>query len=109
MIEIVVCKVYGVLCIFIMVRLFLENLFMVFLGGILGYLFLCVLVWLGCVWLFGSGEVELLGISLDGGLLLYFVLFVLVFGVCVVFNLLLVLILVWMVIYCNIVIIIKGE
>ena len=43
----------------------------VFLGGILGYLFSCVLVWLGRVWLFGSGEVELSGISLDGGLLLH--------------------------------------
>ena len=47
----------------------LENLFTVFLGGILGYLFSCVLVWLGRVWLFGSGEVELSDISLDGGLL----------------------------------------
>ena len=39
-----------------------------------------------------SGEVELSGISLDGGLLLHPALFVLVFGVCVVFNLLSVLI-----------------
>ena len=42
-----------------------------------GYLFSCVLVWLGRVWLFGSGEVELSGISLDGGLLLHPALFVL--------------------------------
>ncbi|MDB0928915.1 hypothetical protein [Phocaeicola vulgatus] len=61
------------------------------------------------VWLFGSGEVELSGISLDGGLLLYPALFVLVFGVCVVFNLLSVLIPVWMVTHRNIATTIKGE
>ncbi len=100
---------YGASRISIMVRLFLENLLTVFLGGILGYLFSCVLVWLGRVWLFGSGEVELSGISLDGGLLLHPALFVLVFGVCVVFNLLSVLIPVWMVTHRNIATTIKGE
>ena len=79
MTEIAVRKAYGASRISIMVRLFLENLLTVFLGGILGYLFSCVLVWLGRVWLFGSGEVELSGISLDGGLLLHPALFVLVF------------------------------
>ena len=107
--EIAVRKAYGASRISIMVRLFLENLFTVFLGGILGYLFSCVLVWLGRVWLFGSGEVELSGISLDGGLLLHPALFVLVFGVCVVFNLLSVLIPVWMVTHRNIATTIKGE
>ena len=42
--EIAVRKAYGASRISIMVRLFLENLFTVFLGGILGYLFSCVLV-----------------------------------------------------------------
>lgn len=107
--EIAVRKAYGASRISIMVRLFLENLLTVFLGGILGYLFSCVLVWLGRVWLFGSGEVELSGISLDGGLLLHPALFVLVFGVCVVFNLLSVLIPVWMVTHRNIATTIKGE
>ena len=107
--EIAVRKAYGASRISIMVRLFLENLFTVFLGGILGYLFSCVFVWLGRVWLFGSGEVELSDISLDGGLLLHPALFVLVFGVCVVFNLLSVLIPVWMVTHRNIATTIKGE
>lgn len=107
--EIAVRKAYGASRISIMVRLFLENLFTVFLGVILGYLFSCVLVWLGRVWLFGSGEVELSDISLDGGLLLHPALFVLVFGVCVVFNLLSVLIPVWMVTHRNIATTIKGE
>ena len=107
--EIAVRKAYGASRISIMVRLFLENLLTVFLGGILGYLFSCVLVWLGRVWLFGSGEVELSDISLDGGLLLHPALFVLVFGVCVVFNLLSVLIPVWMVTHRNIATTIKGE
>lgn len=78
-------------------------------GRVYIYLFSCVLVWLGRVWLFGSGEVELSGISLDGGLLLHPALFVLVFGVCVVFNLLSVLIPVWMVTHRNIATTIKGE
>ena len=42
--EIAVRKAYGASRISIMVRLFLENLLTVFLGGILGYLFSCVLV-----------------------------------------------------------------
>ena len=108
MTEIAVRKAYGASRISIMTRLFSENLLTVFLGGILGYLLSCVLVWLGRVWLFGSGEVELSGISLDGGLL-HPALFVLVFGVCVVFNLLSVLIPVWMVTHRNIATTIKGE
>lgn len=107
--EIAVRKAYGASRISIMTRLFSENLLTVFLGGILGYLLSCVLVWTGRVWLFGSGEVELSGISLDGGLLLHPTLFILVFGVCIVFNSLSVLFPVWMVTHRNIATTIKGE
>lgn len=107
--EIAVRKAYGASRLSVMVRLFSENLLMVFLGGVLGYLLSCVLVWLGRVWLFGSGEVELSGISLDGGLLFRPVLFVLVFGVCIIFNLLSVLLPVWMVTRRTIATTIKGA
>ena len=92
-----------------MVRLFLENLLTVFLGGILGYLFSWVLVWLGRVWLFGSGEVELSGIKLMEVcccILLYLCWFS---AYVLFFNLLSVLIPVWMVTHRNIATTIKGE
>ena len=78
--EIAVRKAYGASRISIMVRLlFRESVYGHFWVEVLGYLFSCVLVWLGRVWLFGSGEVELSDISLDGGLLLHPALFVLDF------------------------------
>lgn len=107
--EIAVRKAYGASRLSVMTRLFSENLLTVFLGGILGYLLSCVFVWMGRVWLFGSGEVKLSGISLDGGLFLHPTLFVLVFSVCVIFNLLSVLFPVWMVTRRSIATTIKGE
>lgn len=107
--EIAVRKAYGASRLSIMARLFSENLFTVLLGGILGYLLSCILVWAGRIWLFGSGEVELSGISLGGGLLLHPTLFILVFVICLVFNLLSVLLPVWMITHRNIATTIKGE
>ena len=107
--EIAVRKAYGASRLSIMVRLFSENMFTVFMGGILGYLLSCLFVWLGRVWLFGSGDVELSGISLGGSLLLHPTLFVLVFSICIVFNLLSVLLPVWIVTHRNIATTIKGE
>lgn len=107
--EIAVRKAYGASRLSVMTRLFSENLFTTFLGGILGYILACICVWMGRVWLFGTGEVELSGISVGGGLLLRPGLFILVFGICVVFNLLSVLLPAWIATRRNIATTIKGE
>ena len=107
--EIAVRKAYGASRLSIMARLFSENLYTVLLGGILGYLLSCILVWAGRIWLFGSGDVEVSGINLGGGLLLHPTLFILVFIICLVFNLLSVLLPVWGVTRRNIATTIKGE
>lgn len=107
--EIAVRKAYGASSTSVMLRLFSESLVTTVLGGILGYLLSCLMVWVGRVWLFGSGEVELSGISLGGGLLLRPGLFLLVFAVCIVFNLLSVLLPAWIATRRNIATTIKGE
>lgn len=107
--EIAVRKAYGASRFSVMTRLFSENLFTTFLGGILGYSLACICVWMGRVWLFGTGEVKLSGISVGGGLLLRPGLFILVFGICVAFNLLSVLLPAWIATRRNIAITIKGE
>lgn len=107
--EIAVRKAYGASRASVMLRLFSESLLTTFLGGVLGYLLSCLMVCVGRAWLFGSGDVELSGISLGGGLLLRPGLFVLVFAVCVVFNLLSVLLPAWIATRRNIAVTIKGE
>ncbi len=107
--EIAVRKAYGASRLSVMSRLFSENLFTTFLGGILGYIIACICVWIGRIWLFGTGEVEVSGISVGGGLLLRPGLFALVFGVCIVFNLLSVLLPAWIATRRNIATTIKGE
>lgn len=107
--EIAVRKAYGASRFSVMSRLFSESLFTTFLGGILGYLIACLCVWIGRVWLFGTGDVELSGIQVGGGLLLRPGLFVLVFVVCIVFNLLSVLLPAWIATRRNIATTIKGE
>ena len=73
-------------------------------------MFSCVLVWLGRVWLFGSGEVELSDISLDGGLLLLSCFICVGFRRYVLFLIYCsVLIPVWMVTHRNIAIPSKGR
>ncbi|WP_373802779.1 ABC transporter permease [Bacteroides heparinolyticus] len=107
--EIAVRKAYGASNASIIYRLFAENLLVVFAGGALGYLLSCLLVWLGRTWLFGTGDVELSGISVGGGLLLRPVLFGLVFAVCLLFNLLSVLLPAYMASRRNIASTLKGE
>lgn len=107
--EIAVRKAYGASRVSVMSRLFSESLFTTFLGGILGYIIACLCVWIGRVWLFGTGEVELSGISVGGGLLLRPGLFMLVFVVCIAFNLLSVLLPAWIATHRNIATTIKGE
>ncbi len=107
--EFAVRKAYGASRVSIMGRLFAENMLTAIVGGILGYVLSCCMVWIGRVWLFGSGDVELSGISLEGGLLLRPNLFALVFGICVLFNMLSVLLPAWITTRRNIAVAIKGE
>ena len=107
--EIAVRKAYGASRLSVMSRLFSESLLTTFFGGILGYIVACLCVWIGRVWLFGTGDVELSGINVGGGLLLRPGLFVLVFGICIVFNLLSVLLPAWIATRGNIATTIKGE
>lgn len=86
--EIAIRKVYGASNRSILARLFGEGLLNTLLGGAAGYLISCLLVWMGRLWLFGSGGTELEGISLGGNLLGRPVLFGFVLGACLVFNLL---------------------
>ncbi|MCD7923824.1 MAG: ABC transporter permease [Bacteroides sp.] len=107
--EIAVRKAYGASRLSVMSRLFSERLLTTFFGGILGYIVACLCVWIGRVWLFGTGDVEFSGINIGGGLLLRPGLFVLVFGICIVFNLLSVLLPAWIATRGNIATTIKGE
>lgn len=107
--EIAVRKAYGASNFSIVGHLFAESLTTTFLGGILGYLLSCILIWLGRTWLFGTGGVDLGGITFDGSLLLHPALFFMAFGVCVVFNLLSVGLPAWMAVHRSITVTLKGE
>lgn len=86
--EIAIRKAYGASNLSILTRLFNEGLLTTLLGGAAGYLLSCLLLWLGRIWLLGTGGTELEGISLGGGLLLRPVLFLSVLAACLLFNLL---------------------
>lgn len=107
--EIAVRKVYGASNVSVISHMFGENLFATLFGGVFGYLLSCLLLWLGRTWMLGSGGIELSGITLEGGMMLRPSLFFLVFGVCIVFNLLSVLLPAWMATRRGIVSTIKGE
>lgn len=107
--EIAVRKAYGASNASIIGRLFTESLCTTLLGGILGYLLSCLLLWLGRTWMLGNGGVELSGITVDSNLMLRPSLFLLVFGICIVFNLLSVLLPAWVATRRDIASTIKGE
>lgn len=107
--EIAVRKAYGASNASIIGRLFTESLCTTLLGGILGYLLSCLLLWLGRTWMLGNGGVELSGITVDSSLMLRPSLFLLVFGICIVFNLLSVLLPAWVATRRDIASTIKGE
>lgn len=107
--ELSVRKAYGASNVSLLGRLFAENLVTTWLGGILGYILSCLLMWLGRVWLLGNGGVELSNINVDGGLMLRPFLFLIVFVVCIVFNLLSVLLPAWIATRRDIASTIKGE
>jgi len=107
--EMALRKVYGASNLSIMGRLFTESLVTTLLGGVIGYLLSCLLIFIGRTWLLGTGGVDLDGIALSGGLMLRPLLFIIALGTCVVFNLLSVCLPAWIAVHRNIVSILKGE
>lgn len=107
--EIAIRKAYGASNLSIIGRLFNEGLLTTLLGGVAGYLLSCLLVWLGRVWLFGTGGTDLAGISLDGRLLVRPSIFGAVLLACLVFNLLSMLLPACMAVKRNIAVTLKGE
>ena len=107
--EIAIRKAYGASNFSVLRLFFMESLGNTLLGGVAGYLLSCLLVWVGRVWLFGSGGTALSGISIDASLLMRPDLFVIVLLVCLVFNLLAVLLPVSLALRRNIVVTLKGE
>lgn len=106
--EIAIRKAYGASNVSIIGHFFVEGLVHTLMGGALGLVLSYVLVWLGRVWLFGSGGTDTSGISLDMELLFRLDLFVIVLLVCLVFNLLAVLLPAILAVRKNIVITLKG-
>lgn len=106
--EIAVRKAYGASGLSIIGRLFSESLLTTLMGGVVGYLLSCLLVWMGRAWLFGLGGTVLTGIAVDGSLLMRPALFLTVLAVCVVFNALSVLLPAWIAVRRNISSTLKG-
>ena len=106
--EIAIRKAYGASNHSIINRLFAESLINTLLGGILGFILSCILVWLGRIWLFGMNGTELSGIFIDTELLFRPDLFGAVLLVCLVFNLLSVLLPAGLAVRKNIVTTLKG-
>lgn len=106
--EIAIRKTYGASSVSIISHFFAEGLVNTLIGGVLGLVLSCVLVWLGRIWLFGNGGTDISGISLDMELLFRLDLFVVVLLVCLVFNLLAVLLPAILAVRKNIVVTLKG-
>ena len=107
--EIAIRKAYGASNLSIINHLFAESLISTLLGGILGFILSCILVWLGSIWLFGMGGTELSGIFIDTELLFRPDLFGGVLLVCLIFNLLSVLLPAGLAVRKNIITTLKGE
>ena len=106
--EIAIRKAYGASNASIISHLFVEGLINTIIGGILGFMLSYGLVWMGRVWLFGSGGVDLSGITMDMNLLLRPNLFIIVFMICLIFNLLALLLPATIAVRKNIVFTLKG-
>ena len=106
--EIAIRKAYGASNVSIIGHFFTEGLVNTLIGGVLGFLLSYGLVWVGRVWLFGSGSTNLSGISMNTELLLRPGLFIIVLLVCLVFNLLAVLLPATLAVRRNIVVTLKG-
>ena len=106
--EIAIRKAYGASNVSIIGHFFAEGLVNTLIGGVLGLLFSYVLVWVGRVWLFGSGSTSLSGISMNTELLFRPDLFLIVLLVCLVFNLLAILLPAILAVRKNMVVTLKG-
>ena len=107
--EIAVRKAYGASNMSIIGRLFTENLLSTFIGGIVGYIISCSIMFFCRAWILGSGDVDLAGISFGNGIMLRPLLFLIIFITCLVFNLLSVLLPAWLSMRRNIASTLKGE
>lgn len=107
--EIAVRKAYGASNVSLMTKLFSENLISTLIGGIFGYIISCIIICFCRAWLLGSGEVDISGITFGDGILLRPMLFLAIFVVCIVFNLLSVLLPAWLLMKRDIASTLKGE
>ncbi len=106
--EIAVRKAYGASNLSLMNNLFFESMLTTLLGGLVGYVLSCVLLWMGRIWLFGTGGTELSGIMVGSDMLLRPALFFATLLVCIVFNLLSACIPAWLAVHRTISDTIKG-
>lgn len=100
--EIAIRKAYGATNAGIIGHLFAESLVTTVIGGVLGYVLSCLLVWAGSAWLFGSGGTVLSGIQTGSDLMLRPSLFGAVLLACLVFNALSTLLPAWLAVHRSI-------
>jgi len=107
--EIGIRKAYGAPTVSIFRQLLKENLVLTLAGGVIGYAISCVVVLLGGHWMFGNASLRTETGLMDAGLFVRFDLFLMVLLLCVLFNVLSVMIPVWMAVRRPITEIIQGE
>ncbi len=107
--EIGIRKAYGAPTASIFGQLLAENMLLTFLGGLIGYLFSCLIVVTGGYWMFGSASLRAEAGLTNVGLFFNADLFLMVLLLCLLFNVLSVCIPVWMAIRRPITEIIQGE
>ena len=92
--ELAVRKAYGASRLTLMSQLLIENLLMAFIGALLGFLLSCLLLWLGKDWMLAGGYTSG-NFEVSIWLFLRPAVFLMVLGVCLLFNLLSVFIPAW--------------
>ncbi|MCD8079616.1 MAG: ABC transporter permease [Bacteroides sp.] len=107
--EIGIRKAYGAPAASIYRQLLAENMLLTLFGGIIGYLISCLIVVKGGHWMFGSASLRAEAGLMNVGLFFNADLFLMVLLLCVLFNVLSVMVPVWMAIRRPITEIIQGE
>ena len=92
--ELAVRKAYGASRLTLMSQLLIENLLMAFIGALLGFLLSCLLLWLGKDWMLAGGYTSG-NFEVSIWLFLRPAVFLMVLGVCLLFNLLSVFVPAW--------------
>lgn len=94
MAELAVRKAYGASRSTLMMQLLRENLALAFVGSLLGFALSCLFLWLGKDWMLGDGAP---GANFDVSIWLFLrpTVFLVVLGICLLFNLLSVFIPAW--------------